>query len=96
VTSATPTRFSARWWVEDRRGRLALASWPNPALTVWLVSLVVGWTDVLGTERAATLSLVGKGALVVWGLDELVRGASPVRRILGALVLVTQLVRLFG
>lgn len=96
MTSPTPARFSARWWVEDRRGRLGLVSWPNPALTVWLISLVVGWTDVLTREDGATLAMVGKGALVVWGLDELVRGASPVRRILGALVLGVELAALFS
>jgi hypothetical protein len=33
---------------------------------------------------------------VVWGLDELLRGSSPARRVLGAVVLTFMLVRLFG
>ncbi len=73
-----------------------LAQRPNAAITVWLVSVVVGWTSLLEGERATALTWVGKGALVVWALDEVVRGASPARRILGAVVLSVQLVHLFG
>lgn len=84
------------WWVRDSNGELTLAQWPNPALAVWLVAVVVGWTGVLGVDRTATLAGVGRGALVVWALDELVRGASPFRRLLGAVVLAGQLVRLLA
>lgn len=94
---ARPARVgSLRWWISDRQGRPALVAWPNPALLVWLVTVIVGWTGVLETDRAATLKTIGQGALVVWALDELVRGASPVRRILGGIVLAAQLLRLFG
>lgn len=82
------------WWVRDKNGELTLAQWPNPALAVWLVAVVVGWTGVLATARGATLADVGRGALIVWALDELVRGASPARRLLGAVILAGQLVRL--
>jgi hypothetical protein len=87
---------SLRWWVEDRHGRVTVAQWPNPALAVWLVAVVLTWTDALGAARSATLDAVGQGALLVWALDELARGASPARRVLGAVVLTLQLVRLFG
>ncbi|MGH3330721.1 MAG: hypothetical protein ACRDPJ_05370 [Nocardioidaceae bacterium] len=95
--SSPPARIlSPGWWVRDRRGRLTLAQWPNPALAVWLVAVFVSWTGVLGSARSATLADVGRGALIVWALDELVRGASPFRRLLGAVVLVAQLARLFA
>ena len=84
------------WWVRDKNGELTLAQWPNPALAVWLVAVVVGWTGVLATAHSATLADVGRGALIVWALDELVRGASPARRLLGAVILAGQLVRLFA
>jgi len=84
------------WWVRDQNGELTLAQWPNPALAVWLVAVVVGSTGVLGADRTATLAGVGQGALVVWALDELVRGASPFRRLLGVVVLAGQLVRLLA
>ncbi|QGN57151.1 hypothetical protein [Nostocoides sp. HKS02] len=61
-----------------------------------MLALVIGWTGVMGAGRAATLDAVGSGALVAWALDEVVRGASPVRRLLGAVVLAAELVRLFG
>jgi hypothetical protein len=82
--------------MSDSEGRVVLAQWPNPALAVWLVSVVVGWTGVLDQDRADPLTTVGSGALLVWALDEVVRGSSPARRLLGVVVLVFQLVRLFG
>ena len=93
---STRARFpSPQWWVRDPEGRVALAHPPNPALAVWLVTVVVGWTGLLAGDRAHTLKLLGQGALVAWALDEVVRGTSPARRVLGALVLAFELVRLF-
>lgn len=80
----------------DHDGRTAVAQWPNPALWVWLAAVVVGWTGVLGSDRTATLQAVGQGALVAWSVDELARGASPFRRLLGAVVLAFELIRLFA
>lgn len=95
--SSSPARvLSLRWWVCDQDGRLTLAQYPNPALAVWLVAVIVGWTGALGPGRMATVDAVGQGALLVWALDELARGASPARRVLGAVVLAVQLVRLFA
>jgi hypothetical protein len=88
--------MSPRWWICDKDGNVSVAQWPNPALVLWLVTLVLGWTRLLGPDRAAALDAVGAGALVAWALDEVVRGTSPVRRVLGAVVLAVQLVRLFG
>jgi hypothetical protein len=97
VASSSHTRpLSLRWWVCDQEGKFSLVQWPNPALAVWLVAVVIGWTGVLGADRTAALDGVGQGALVVWGLDELVRGASPARRLIGLVVLAVQLVHLFG
>jgi hypothetical protein len=88
--AAPPRAGSLRWWISDRQGRTALVAWPNPALVVWLVTVVVRWVDVLDGDRAADVQTIGQGALIVWALDELVRGASPARRVLGALVLGAQ------
>ncbi len=92
-SDSSPTRkpLSLDWWVRDADGRLTVAQWPNPALWVWLVALVVRWSGVLSDERSAMVRDVGRGALIVWSLDELVRGASPFRRVLGAVVLGVQL-----
>lgn len=94
-SSRSPTRvLSFGWWVRDQNGGMTLAQWPNPALAVWLAAVVVTSTGVLGSDRRATLTCISQGALVVWALDELVRGSSPIRRLLGGVVLVGQLVGL--
>jgi hypothetical protein len=96
-SSRSPTRvLSLDWWVRDQNGKVTLAQWPNPALAVWLVAVVVAWTGVLGAARTANVAGVGRGALVVWALDELFRGVSPARRLLGAVVLVWQLIGLLA
>jgi hypothetical protein len=97
TTSTAPAGpLSPRWWVSDREGRLALVQWPNPALAVWILAVGVGWTGVLDASRADTAATVGSAALLVWALDEVVRGTAPARRVLGAVVLVFELVQLFG
>ena len=84
---------SGSWWFRSSDGRLTLWQPPNPALCVWLVALVLGWLD-LSSAHATTVEGVRHGALLVWALDEVVRGASPFRRLLGAVVLAAQLVSL--
>jgi hypothetical protein len=73
-----------------------LAQAPNPPLLVWLATVLVGWTGVLDGDRATTLTRIGQGALVVWAVDELARGVTPARRVLGAVVLTVLLLRLFA
>ena len=77
----------------DGAGRLVLFQVPNPALWVWLAATALRLSPY--DERDAELRWIGSGALIVWGLDELVRGAAPIRRLLGAAVLAWQLWRLF-
>ena len=62
---------------------------PNPALCVWAAAVVLGRFP-LSESHATAVDGVRRGALLVWALDELVRGASPFRRLLGATVLATQ------
>jgi len=87
---------SLQWWIRDRDGHVALVQAPNAAIVVWMAAVVIGWSGLLDDRREVVLAHVGRGALVVWGLDELARGASPVRRLLGAVVLVAMVVRLFA
>ena len=87
--------ISPRWWLRDGQGRWAIAQLPNPALTVWLITEYVRWTGVI-TDRNAALAQVGRGALVVWAADELLRGSSPFRRLLGVIVLVIEVVGFFS
>jgi hypothetical protein len=83
------------WWFTSRQdGRFVVAQLPNPALAVWFG--VVVWrtvADPTGLQRA-TLDGAAAGALIVWALDEVIRGINPFRRLLGIVVLVPTLVGL--
>lgn len=88
-----PSPGAPRWWFRDpSTGRTVLGQAPNPAILVFLAATLVRLLDVL-PGREQELRWIGTGALVVWALDELVRGATPFRRVLGAVVLGWQLVR---
>ncbi len=85
--------MSVAWWFRDKEtGKLVLGQFPNPALWVFLAATVLRWTPY--DEHDTELRWIGSGALIVWGLDELVRGQAPYRRVLGAAVLGWQLVNL--
>jgi hypothetical protein len=84
---------SISWWFRSSDGRLTLWQGPNPALCVWLVALVLGWLD-LSAAHATAVDGIRHGALLVWSLDEVVRGTSPFRRTLGAVVLAAQIATL--
>lgn len=84
---------SASWWFRSSDGRLTLLQLPNPALCVWLVTLMLGRFDLSAAHTTAVAG-VRHGALLVWALDELARGASPFRRVLGVVVLAAQLASL--
>ncbi len=73
--------------------RLTVWQLPNPALCVWLAAVVLGRFELSATHAIAVEG-VGGGALLVWALDEVVRVASPFRRLLGVAVLGTQIVSL--
>jgi hypothetical protein len=95
--SARTARFpSLQWWIRDRRGRVVVAQPPNPAIAVWLLANAASWTGLAGGDRQEVLTRVGQGALAAWALDELTRGASPLRRLMGALVLPVMVWRILG
>lgn len=73
----------------DESGRQVLIQVPNPALCVWMLAAALRWSPY--DSRDAELRWIGSGALIAWSLDELVRGAAPFRRLLGAVVLAWQL-----
>ena len=84
---------SGSWWFRSSDGRLVLWQLPNPALCVWMVALVLGMFDLSATHATAVAG-VRHGALLVWALDEVVRGASPFRRLLGLVIFAAQLASL--
>ena len=85
--------FSWRWWFEDRTtGRITIAQFPNWPL--W--SIAMCWVARLLAANGSTghdaLGWAIVGLWLVWGTDELVRGVNPWRRVLGAAVIVWQIV----
>ena len=99
MSSSTTVRLvaarvsSGSWWFRSSDGRLTVWQLPNPALCVWLAAVVMGWFE-LSNHHATAVDGVRHGALIVWALDEVVRGASPFRHLLGAVVLAAQLASL--
>ncbi len=80
-------RAALDWFFRNREtGRITIAQWPNIALWVFiaarLVHLFVEW------EPLQWIALV---ALLLWAFDELFRGVSPFRRLLGLGVLINTL-----
>jgi len=72
-----------------------VAQWPNPAIAVWALASMLRWTGAArGVIADSVLADIGVGALLVWALDELARGASPIRRVMGAVLLAVLLIRL--
>lgn len=82
-------RRSVDWWFRDRStGELVIGQRPNAPILVF----VAAWAarrllDPEGTVDTV-LDVTATVALVVWALDEVVRGVNPWRRLLGLVVLV--------
>ncbi len=84
----TMSRF-LNWFFRNRAtGEITIAQMPNPALWIVLVGSLVGWALHPPGRTGANLDCLVKAGLVVWAVDELVRGVNPWRRCLGAAVLI--------
>jgi hypothetical protein len=83
------------WFFRDRdTGRITIAQPPNAALWLFLAATVArSLLDPSGGLRTG-LNWIAAGALIWWAVDEVIRGVNPWRRLLGAVVLIGQLVRL--
>ena len=97
------TRGSGAGWARvrdrifrDADGRVVVGQRPNPAITAWAVLTGVRPVADVDADADALLGGMATGALVVWALDELLRGATVFRRVLGAGVLAYQLVAVAG
>jgi hypothetical protein len=86
---------SFRWWFENREtGQITVAQFPN-----WpLFAIGVGYLVRAVADDGSTLYDAAGAAIIglwlFWGADELIRGVNPWRRVLGALVVAWQLMRL--
>ncbi len=81
------------WWFTSRStGRITVAQVPNVPLLVFLVAEVAAWLLDGHHPAARIMADVATGAIVVWALDEVIRGVNPWRRLLGAVVLTLSVV----
>jgi hypothetical protein len=86
LTAAGALRRSLDWsFINRRTGRYTVAQWPNLALSVFIGATVLHLLHSAGTFGTVVRAL-GDAALIVWALDEVVRGVNPFRRALGAAV----------
>jgi hypothetical protein len=83
------------WMFRNRKtGRITIVQFPNVALAVFLLASVVGLIVKPSGGAATALDVVGTGALLVWALDELIRGVNPWRRMLGGGMVAWEALRL--
>lgn len=71
------------WAFRDRRsGAIVIGQWPNPPLWVFGVASVAEWAleaaaPGLPPWLFAGLRIVALLGLIIWALDEIVRGVNP-------------------
>jgi hypothetical protein len=83
------------WLFSNRKtGEITIAQFPNLALWIFLIATAVRWMISATGTSATILEVLAGGALLWWGVDEIVRGVNPFRRMLGALVVTGELILL--
>lgn len=95
-----PTRAQAfaEWYFSDANGERVLGQPPNRAITIVFGLQVSRWVLRRGGLREASpldvaLERVGRAVFIWWSLDEILRGATPYRRTIGAVSLLYALRR---
>jgi hypothetical protein len=82
------TRRFMRWFFRNRQtGAITIAQAPNTALWIFLVGTVLLWAWHPAGRIGDKLECLVQAAILVWAIDEVLRGANPWRRCLGAAVL---------
>ena len=82
------TRHLFQWFFRNREtGAITIAQAPNLALWIVIAASVLTWAWHPAGSLGVALEVVVKGGLFVWAMDEVLRGANPWRRCLGAIVL---------
>jgi hypothetical protein len=79
---------SIEWWFRNRQtGEITIGQVPNIPLVVFLVAWLANLIAAPGGSVGTGLEVIAAFALLVWGVEELVWGVNPFRRLLGAVVL---------
>jgi hypothetical protein len=85
---SAPSAFG-RFFRNSETGQWAIAQLPNLPLAIFLVAALLKRAFHPHGAGGAALSVVSGVSLAWWSVDEIVRGDSPFRRLLGGVVLVT-------
>jgi hypothetical protein len=96
ISRETPRRVGRWLFVNRRRGGITVVQWPNVPLATYIVALVVPRVVHLHGHLQSAVRTIGVVALIIWSLDEVLRGVNPFRRWLGGVILgltVAQLLR---
>lgn len=80
-------RFLRWFFCDPKTGRVVIAQRPNLPLAVFLLTVVVRAALHPQGDAGRVVRTVGTVSIVWWSVDEIVRGANPFRRVLGAVVL---------
>ncbi len=81
----TTVRQCFDWFFRDKEGHIVIGQYPNAPLFIALFAYAV---HMLSTTWIFTASeVIFLGAILWWGVLEIVRGDSRFRRVLGATVL---------
>ena len=86
--TAPPASALERFFRNPRTGRWAVVQFPNLPLALFLVATAVRLAAHPRGGGGTVLSVVAGVSLAWWSVDEVVRGDSPFRRLLGAVVLI--------
>jgi len=76
-----------RFFKNGDTGKWAVVQFPNLPLAIFLIATLVRVVAHPRSGAGTALSVVGAVSLSWWSVDEIARGDSPFRRVLGAVVL---------
>jgi len=81
-------RSAFDWFFRSREtGHLAIIQVPNAPLAIFIAATLARVVLHPSGTVGVVVSVVAAVSLLWWSIDEIVRGESPFRRVLGALVL---------
>jgi hypothetical protein len=86
-------RDFAQWFFRNREtGDVTIAQAPNLVLWVVIAAGALLWILPSSGNLSVALEIIFKCGLLVWAIDEIIRGVNPWRRGLGVAVLVYELI----
>ena len=70
----------------DKDGKVVIIQPPNVPLSLWIILTAISW--LAADEYTFVIKLTAQLVLLLWSGFEVFNGASPFRKVLGAIVLV--------